>query len=536
MSGLEAFRRANGIARAHRWTESEFEQLDLGDARLHKRARILMERFAAEPTASVPNACNGWGETMAAYRFFDNASVDWRAILEPHWQQTQARMAACPVILCLQDTTELDFNGQRARGLGPLSYEAQQGMYLHPTHAVTPAREPLGILDAWMWARKTKNASDQRGGPKESLCWTEGYARLAELAPQLPGTRLVYVADREADMLSLMTQARELGTPVDWLVRATHNRCLADGDKLWTRTSAGAALGQIEFAMPARHGVKARTVRQRLWVQRVELPVGKGKTLGSTCVIAREHEAPPGVKPIEWRLLTNREAATVEAVVELIDWYRARWGIEILFNVVKNACRVEALQLGAIERIERALALYLVVAWRIAHLMRLGRNCPDLDAELFFDPDEIQPPTCCATRKLIRSSSWNSICSSDRLNSCWSSRMRTITSVGNGGLPPRDRSGRGAARSTSAASAAKSTCLSSTCNVSPNRFRLASRSWGANRLGLIMATSSAMLWKRHHARTEVFRGSLISATTTDRTQPGSSAACIPCMHYLVGIR
>jgi hypothetical protein len=58
--------------------------------------------------------------------------------------------------------------------------------------------------------------------------------------------------------------------------------------------------------------------------------------------------------------------------------------------VLKNACRVEALQLGAIERIERALALYLVVAWRIAHLMRLGRTCPDLDAKLFFDPDEIQ--------------------------------------------------------------------------------------------------------------------------------------------------
>ena len=39
-----------------------------------------------------------------------------------------------------QDTTELDFNGQAIAGLGPLSYEAQRGMYLHPTFAVTPAR------------------------------------------------------------------------------------------------------------------------------------------------------------------------------------------------------------------------------------------------------------------------------------------------------------------------------------------------------------------------------------------------------------
>jgi hypothetical protein len=62
----------------------------------------------------------------------------------------------------------------------------------------------------------------------------------------------------------------------------------------------------------------------------------------------------------------------------------------MLFNVLKNGCCVEELQLGTIERIERALALSLVVAWRIAHLMRMGRTCPDLDAALFFDPGEIQ--------------------------------------------------------------------------------------------------------------------------------------------------
>ena len=89
-------------------------------------------------------------------------------------------------------------------------------------------------------------------------------------------------------------------------------------------------------------------------------------------------------------MLINREAGTPEAVIELIDWYRARWEIEILFNVLKNACRVEALQLGSIAQLERALALFMVVAWRIAHLMRLSRTCPDLDADLFFDTDEVQ--------------------------------------------------------------------------------------------------------------------------------------------------
>ncbi|WP_175233562.1 IS4 family transposase, partial [Paraburkholderia humisilvae] len=372
------------------WTHTEFKQLELGDARLNKRARLLMERMAADPMASVPKACQGWGETMAAYRFFDNDKVEWHAILEPHWQRTQERMQAHRVVLCVQDTTELDFNGQGAIGLGPLTYEAQRGMFVHPTYAVTPQREPLGILDAWMWAREKKDKSGQRGGPKESVRWIEGYERIAEMAPSLPSTRLVYVADREADLMALMERAQALGTPADWLVRAAHNRCLPAADKLWERTTRGEAVGQIAFMMASHHGVKARTVRQHLWMQRVELSASKGQSIAATCLVAREFDAPVGVKPIEWRLLTNRTASTLEEALELIEWYRARWEVEILFNILKNACRVEALQLGTIERLERALALFLVVAWRVAYLMRLGRTCPDLDAHLFLDPDEIR--------------------------------------------------------------------------------------------------------------------------------------------------
>jgi hypothetical protein len=51
-----------------------------------------------------------------------------------------------------------------------------------------------------------------------------------------------------------------------WLVRAKHNRCLPDCDKLWQHTGAGELIGELTFAMAARHGVKARTVRQQLWV------------------------------------------------------------------------------------------------------------------------------------------------------------------------------------------------------------------------------------------------------------------------------
>ena len=267
--------------------------------------------------------------------------MDWRDILAPHWACAQARM-----------------------------------------------REHAVVLDAWMWAREPKEANGERGGVKESIRWIEGYERVADLAADLPSTRLVYVADRESDIAALMARARDLGQPADWLIRSQHNRALPEGGKLWASVTAGAPLGEVRFTLPARHGQKAREVRQQVWVKRMELSDGKRGRVTATCIVAREVDASAGVKPLEWRLLTNREAATFEAAAELIDWYRARWEMERFFDILKNGCRVEALQLSTMERLERALALFMVMAWRIARLMHLGRTCPDLDAALVFEREE----------------------------------------------------------------------------------------------------------------------------------------------------
>lgn len=371
------------------WAMEEFSGAALGDGRLNQRLIKLATRFADKPTASIPGACADWGETQAAYRFFDQSSgrkraLNWEAILAPHMAQTELRMRQHPVVLCLQDTTELDFNGQETTGLGPLSYEAQRGMYLHPTYVVTPDREPLGVIDAWMWAREAKGVDGVRPGVRESLRWIEGYERIAETALTLPETRLVYIADREADILALMQRAHQLGTPADWLIRSQHNRCLPDGGKLWAEVLAGQTLGEIEFTLASRHGQAARTVRQQIRARAVTLPDGKGHRLSVTCLIAKEMNAPAGVKPVEWRLLTNRSANSFDELVELIEWYRCRWAIETFFHVLKNGCRVEALQLGSIGKIELALAVYLVVSWRLARLVQMGRAHPDLEAALLF--------------------------------------------------------------------------------------------------------------------------------------------------------
>ena len=204
----------------------------------------------------------------------------------------------------------------------------------------------------------------------------------------MPHTRHICVADRESDIMALLVRARELDHAADYLVRSQHNRALPEGGKLWEKVGQAPVLGHVRFDLPAGRGRKARAVKQEVRVERVTLKDGANGQVQVTCVVAAEINAPAGVKPVLWRLLTNRQASTLEQACELIDWYRARWEIELFFLVLKEGCRVERLQLGDSERLQTALALYMVIAWRINRLMRLGRALADLPADLVFESDE----------------------------------------------------------------------------------------------------------------------------------------------------
>lgn len=82
------------------WVDEEFEALDLGDPRRDRRAKGLLKRLAARPTASIPGACEDWAETIAAYRFLGNEEVEWTDMMQPHWERTAGRARQFPVVLC----------------------------------------------------------------------------------------------------------------------------------------------------------------------------------------------------------------------------------------------------------------------------------------------------------------------------------------------------------------------------------------------------------------------------------------------------
>lgn len=203
------------------WAGEELNAIDLGDGRLNRRARILLQQLAERPERSIPAACQGWAETQAAYRFFSNEKVTAEGVLLAHVEAVLERARQHAVVICVQDTTELDFTSRpQTQGLGPLTYEAALGLYLHPTVAFTCERVCLGVLDLWTWARDaqthgTKDRASRASRPieeKESFRWLEGYRRICGLQKEIgETTRLVYVADRESDLFELFHEGEQQG-------------------------------------------------------------------------------------------------------------------------------------------------------------------------------------------------------------------------------------------------------------------------------------------------------------------------------------
>ena len=105
---------------------------------------------------------------------------------------------------------------------------------------------------------------------------------------------------------------------------------------------------------------------------------------------AREQRPPPNADPLEWFLLTTLPVTDVHEATRLLKWYALRWRIEDYFRILKSGCRIEELQHRTAERLQRATAIKMVVAWRIQLMLRLGREVPELPAELLFSDTELR--------------------------------------------------------------------------------------------------------------------------------------------------
>lgn len=380
------------------WADEELTGIDLGDQRLNKRAIKLLEDLSAKPDASIPARCHGWAETAAAYRFMSNDRVNEQNVIAPHIQSTKERMRQEKLVLCIEDTTELDYTSHTAVAsqLGPMGQSYQRGMFLHLMLATTPERMPLGVLNAAYHIRPVIDKVDGEAAKKspkrdiedkESYRWVAGYELANDMAKQSPA-KLLYVTDREGDIEEILKRAQ--GQPAGLLIRAKHDRILEDDERMWNTVWNTPVLGTVEFLISARPGRKARLVKQSIRASTIILPENskREKAIAINVVIAHEDNPPAGEEAVSWTLLTTLPVATVTDAHWVVELYLCRWDIEMFFKVLKSGCAVQKLQLETADRLKVAVSLSLIIAYRILMMSKLGRGAPNLPCDVVFEDVE----------------------------------------------------------------------------------------------------------------------------------------------------
>ena len=384
------------------WAEREFARSDLPDGRLRRRLQVLgagWENACGKPLTDVfPDSAG----QVAAYRFLRNPRVSVEDILQPHREALAERSRLHATVLVVQDTTALNYTSLRAstQGLGSLGSRGS-GLWAHAAVAFSASGRALGVAGLEVWARPEGGGKKARAG-KESERWFRGFERAAELGRACEKTRVIAVCDSEGDIYALFERQARAAGQAGLLTRANAGRRRqarppGSGGK-WralracVRAAAPLASGR-KVCIRDRGGRKQRTAVTEVRSVRVSLRPPRER-LGTTPLAVwatevREPQPPPGVKALDWLLVSSEGAATAEAALRTVRQYELRWGVEEYFRLMKTSARVEDRRLQDAASLARCLALDAIECCRLFDLQRLARAEPARPAAEVLEPADL---------------------------------------------------------------------------------------------------------------------------------------------------
>jgi len=409
------------------WVTQEVSGCTLSDKRLNNRLETIINTLSKNPQKSIPGNCKTWSSTQATYRFLSNPSVSAGDILKGHTQSTLDRIKGEAVVIVAQDTTFINLETEDdKKKMGTLTRKKKNEYLLHPSIVFTPERTNLGVLHHTLWKRPEEKVSDRgakRIEEKESYRWLLSYQMSCALQQQHPDTLVVNVGDRESDIYELFIESEqvEFASKAEFIIRAKSNR-LVDNDEdnhryLWDEMTELKSMGTYKTQLER---TKYREAREGTFdVRFKEVTFTRGKRKGGNhppvsvyAVYATEKNPPKGETPIRWMLLTSLPIETLAQAQTVIGWYKVRWEIELFFRVLKSGCKVKELRLETDERIEKALAVYMIIAWRLHNITMIAREKPESPCDEVYAEEEWQliyllqkrskPKTIPGTREITR--------------------------------------------------------------------------------------------------------------------------------------
>jgi hypothetical protein len=381
----------------------DLSRADLGDPRRVLRAQLVVQRLAAKPDASLPDALVTDAELEGAYRLFGNDQVSFEHLFDAHAAGTAERVRGSELVLAIHDTTHCTFPHADPKEVGYLN-TGKPGFPLHMTLLVDTREwhRPLGLTHAEVLPRskpprrggsKRKPSSYAKGKDpdREFLRWQRG-VELTEARLVGTGAAVIHIADRESDSYELMATC--LQQRQRFIFRARNNRnALHAGAKTPIRTLIEGAAVVLEREVPLsrRLGATAPATRRahppresrvarlcfsattatfcRPNIVGAHMP----KTIDVNVLHVFEQDAPDGQEPVDWLLYTTEPLETVPQIEAVVDYYRCRWQIEELNKALKTGCVVQERRLESLDALTTMLALSLPIAVELLALRTLAR-------------------------------------------------------------------------------------------------------------------------------------------------------------------
>ncbi len=317
------------------WITNEFKDLSFGDKRLDRRFIRTMNLLSYKPEDCINRAIEDAAGKKAAYRLFSNENCDHEKILRCHIEKTKERMKDHKIVLSIHDSSYFSFKTKRSiKHLGNIGGGSKDpkgkkidshGFIGHYALAVSEDGTPLGLQGVKYWSRYYESPWD-----KESERWGELQDEVEELYDE--DTKMIYLADREADIFELLYQSKT--DKIDFVIRSRHDRMIHGNDYYITWTLDKRKRNRdVKFYVPARKEEIEATLKYGV-ISFNDPKVQRAKHLERKDIksvkinIVEVKEKCNSEKRLHWTLLTTLPIKNNEDALKIVNYYRQRWHIE----------------------------------------------------------------------------------------------------------------------------------------------------------------------------------------------------------------
>lgn len=372
-----------------------------GDERRQRVGELLVRRIGERQEVCVRRLANDRPEQVRFRRFLYNEAVTV-AEMVAHRAILAGAAARDRHVLAIQDTSEINYESKsgRKQRLGTVGNGSDAGLFVHPVLAIdAQSGECLGLVDALVWRRTTAKAANYKRLPieaKESHRWLQGGEQAKAVLSE--ASLVTVVDDREGDIYEKWARLPDARTHL--LTRASRDRSVVGGGRLFATMEAFPEAHRYEIDLPARPNKKRSAYRAKLTVRFGSVRIERPKNCSDPAappeielfaIEVREIDAPPGEEPILWRLLTTHRVETIAQALAVIDWYRLRWNVEQLFRTLKRqGLGIEQSVIEDGEALEKLVVIALIAA-TISMQLTLARSASGQGppASRVFTPEQI---------------------------------------------------------------------------------------------------------------------------------------------------